>query len=595
MKKLIALYHSSLSLKLLVFLFFTLLVVLVFSDYILDTFVQNTVFWYKIQIYRWVIIPVFLTIIAFFIFRSTFKQYKQVYDNLITVRNNYRFVVDNLIDDYFFYRHEKGKPFVYLSSSITNVLGFSKTDFINNYTKYGAATLYENVFEKHQDYIRYSLKPIPAEIIIKDAHNKICHLEIREIPVLNEKQEIVAIEGIAKNITKYKTVELELNEKEKKYQTIFESILDGILVIKDNIFVDCNKRTLEIFDCSIEELLMHTPFHYRFSPPVQPNGIPSKELAIQKIKLASEGTPQQFEWLHLRNGKDPFPAEISLSKFSFNDEDYILAIIRDISFKKNIIDSLKEKEESYKILYYNLPVGALQINYDDSILTINPKGKEILQIQDEYEALFFVNQLQEIINSLTSNILHNIVEVTLLNNNKILLSVYIKSFKAQDYTQRIILFEDITKKILLEKSCIKQESYFKEILENSRQILYKLNIESGNYEYISSALYDILGYKPEEFYQMTADEIKSLLHPDDIQKADSIVAKLVKNLDTMNNEFIIEYRFRHKNGTYKWLSDKYQIISQDDSTYIVGNIMDITQIKDAEQKIQDFLSKSSEL
>ncbi len=591
MKKFIALYQQSLLLKVLSFLLFTLLIIFVFSDFVLDKFVQNTVLWYKLQIYRWVIIPVLLTIIVFFILRPSFKQYKQVQENLNSVQKNYRFVVDNLIDDYFFYRHEKGKPFVYLSSSITNVLGYTKTDFINNYTKYGAAGLYENVFEKHKDYIQHNLKPIPLEIAVKDSKNRLCYLEIREIPILNEKHEVVAIEGTAKNITKYKTIEIELNEKEKKYQTIFEAISDGLLVIKDNKFIDCNRRVLEIFDCSIEEILMHTPFHYRFSPPVQPNGIASKELALQKIKLASEGISQYFEWLHLRNGKNPFPAEISLSKFTFEGEDYVLAIIRDISFKKNIIESLKEKEESYKILYYNLPIGALQLNTDGTIVSINPKGKYILQIQEEYEALFFIQQLQELIVLTSEEVLHNIIEIKLLNGEKLSLSVYIRSFQMQDIKQIIILFEDISEKILLEKSCIKQENYFKEILENSRQILYKLNIETGNYEYISSALYDILGYQPEEFYRMTADEIKSLLHPEDIQKADSIVAKLIKNLDTMNNEFIVEYRFRHKNGQYKWLSDKYQIIAQDDSTYIVGNIMDITQIKDAEQRIHDFLNK----
>lgn len=595
MKKFLALYHQSLLLKLIVFFISSLLVVFIFSDFVIDAMVHNTVLWYKIQVFRWIIIPILLTFIAYIILRRPFKLLKQVNENFSSIQKNYRFVLDNLIDDYFFYRHEKGKPFVFLSSSVTNVLGYTKTDFINNFEKYGAGALYLKVFEKHQEFIRYHLKPISSEIIIKDAKNRPCFLEIKEIPILNEQQEIIAIEGTAKNITKYKTIELELNEKEKKYQTIFEAISDGLLVIKDNKYIDCNKRALEIFDCTIEEILMHTPFHYRFSPPVQPNEISSKEFALSKIKLANEGQAQHFEWVHLRNGKDPFPAEISLSKFTFDEEDYLLAIIRDISLKKNIIESLKEKEESYKTLYNNLPIGVLQLNTDGTIININPKGKEILHIQEEYEALFFVEQLQDIIDSFSNDVIHQVLEIKLLNLTILPLSVYVNSFQINDFQRIIILFEDISEKISLKKSCLKQESYFKEILENSRQILYKLNLETSNYEYISSALFDILGYNPEEFYQMTADEIKSLLHPDDSQKAESIVAKLIRNLDTLKNEFVIEYRFRHKNGEYKWLSDKYQIISQDDCTYIVGNIMDITQIKDAEKRIQDFLAKGTQI
>ncbi|MCX7862449.1 MAG: PAS domain S-box protein [Bacteroidales bacterium] len=589
MKKLIALYHQSLFLKLLVFFISAIFIILLFSDFVLDEFVQNTVLWYKIQVYRWIIIPIFLTIIVYLILQRPFKLYKENIQNLQSVQKNYRFVVDSLIDDYFFYRHERDKPFIYLSSSITNVLGYTKIDFINNYQKYGAGELYKNVFEKHESYVQQNLKPPVYELVLKDARQKTCYLEIKEIPVFNEAGEIIAIEGTAKNITKYKTIEIELNEKEKKYQTIFEVISDGLLVIKDNKIIDCNKRVLEIFNCTVEELIMHTPFHYRFSPPYQPNGVSSRELAIKKIELAYNGQPQHFEWIHLRNGHDPFPAEISLVKFSFEGEDFVLAVVRDVSQKKTIIETLKEKEESFRILYESLPIGVMQLQSDGTILNINPKGLSILQITDEHEASFFVSKIKQRLGDLYPQ--HFTIELDNDNSHSRCLSVHVNRINLNSISLDLVLFEDITETIILKRSCTKQEAYFKEILENSRQILYKLNIETGSYEYISSALYNILGYTPEEFYQMSAEEIKSLLHPDDMPKANTIVAKLIQNLDTFNNEFIIEYRFKHKNGQYKWLSDKYQIISQDDSTYIVGNIMDITQIKDAEQRIQEFLEK----
>jgi len=593
MKKILSLYHKSALIKTLVFLAIALFIVLFFSDFIIDTFVSNTVLWYKIQIYRWFIIPFLLAIVVYLIVLRPIKMYNKAIESFNYINKNYRFVIDNLVYDYFFYRHEVNKPFVYLSSSVTNVLGYSKVDFINNYEKIGAENLYKNVFEKHYSFIQNNLIPPVYEIVVRDANNNLCYLEVKEIPIFNEKKEIVAIEGTAKNITKYKLIELELNEKEKKYETIFEAISDGILVLKDNKFVDCNKNILKIFDCSLEELIMHTPFHYRFSPPTQPNGISSRELALNKIRLALKGQIQNFEWIHLRNGKDPFPAEITLSKFTYENEDYVLAIVRDISSKKDIIETLKEKEESFSVLYNNIPVGAVQLNLNKKILNFNSKAKELLKIENEAQINYFIEQINDFLEKNDNETIHDVRHIKTATNEERTFTIYINKFVVNDSPRLLILFDDITEILRLKKSYSKQEMYFKEILENSRQILYKLNIETGNYEYISSALYDILGYKPEEFYQMSAEEIKSLLHPDDIKKADTIVAKLIRNVENVNNEFIIEYRFRHKNGTYKWLSDKYQIVSTNDESYIVGNIMDITELKEAELRIKEYLSKNN--
>ncbi|NSW45114.1 MAG: PAS domain S-box protein [Bacteroidales bacterium] len=597
MRRFLQIYQRSLALKLIVFFFVSILVIFLFSDFVIDAIVQNTVLWYKIQIYRWIIIPFILTLFLFKMLRKPFKNYRITQESYESVYKNYRLIVDNLIDDYFFYRHEPGKPFVYLSSSVTNVLGYPKADFIINYKNIGAAAIYEGTFERHQFYLTEKLPSPKLELQVKTNKNNICYLEIKEIAIFNDKGEIAYIEGIAKNITKHKLIELELNEREKKYQTIFESISDGFLVLKDDKFIDCNKRILEIYECTLEELIMHTPFHYRFSPLTQPNGKSSRELAREKIQAALKGIPQQFEWIHLRNGKNPFPAEISLSKFTFENEDYVLAVVRDISTRKTIINTLKEKEESFKLLYDNIPLGIIHLNSELTPVTLNPAAKKILNVAEDS------NNTQRFIELLATNfqgnntIQHHVhIELSLLPYNKTLsLSVYISHFKKDENSiDYLIVFEDITEKKLLLSAYHKQESYFKEILENSRQILYKLNVETGNYEYISFALYHILGYTPDEFYRMSAEEIKSLLHPDDIQKANNIVAKMISNVNENENEFTVEYRFKHKNGTYKWLNDKYQIISSENGIYIVGNIMEITQLKEAEELIKKYRAQFGE-
>ncbi|MGQ9847012.1 MAG: PAS domain S-box protein [Bacteroidales bacterium] len=582
-------YQRSLFLKLVVFFFVSSLVLFLFSDYVIDAVVHNTVLWYKIQVYRWIIIPFILTLFLFKMLHKPFKYFREALESYNSVSQNYRLVMDNLVDDYFFYRHEPEKPFVYLSSSVTNVLGYAKTDFLAKYKTIGAENLFKNVFDRHQFYLSEKLPPPPMELVIKDNKNNNCYLEIKEIPVLNDKYEIVAIEGIAKNITKYKLVEKELNEREKKYQTIFESISDGLLIMKDDKFIDCNQRILEIFDCTLEELIMHTPFHYRFSPPMQANGKSSRELAREYIQATLKGTPQHFEWIHLKNGKNPFVAEISLTKFNFENEDFVLAVVRDISMRKTIINRLKEKEETFKILFDNIPLGVIHLNSEFKLLNMNPSAHKILSPDAQLVIEPFIDFLKPFISDIKLTNQHQELDFkNPISGKTISLSIYFTKFQKEDVFESIVVFEDISEKKQLLTAFNKQESYFREILENSRQILYKLNVETKNYEYISNAIFHILGYTPDEFYKMTADEIKSLLHPDDILKADSIVAKMMSNINEKDSEFLIEYRIRHKNGTYKWLNDKYKIISNENGTYIVGNIIEITELKKAEELIMRF-------
>ena len=95
------------------------------------------------------------------------------------------------------------------------------------------------------------------------------------------------------NISERKKAELELDEVINRYQTLFETANDAIFLIKNDVFLECNQKTLEIFGANRDQILNKTP--YIFSPPKQPNGKDSKKEAIKKMKLALSGKPQVFE------------------------------------------------------------------------------------------------------------------------------------------------------------------------------------------------------------------------------------------------------------------------------------------------------------
>ncbi len=149
----------------------------------------------------------------------------------------------------------------------------------------------------------------------------------------------VLVQAIIRDITPRKLIERNIHDAEEKYRLLFESANDGIFLMRNDIFIECNDRNLEMFGCTKEQILGDTP--YRFSPSHQPNGRPSMEMALEKISAAISGQPQFFEWKHIKYDGTPFDAEVSLNAITFGDDTVIQAIIRDITERKIAEETLK--------------------------------------------------------------------------------------------------------------------------------------------------------------------------------------------------------------------------------------------------------------
>jgi PAS domain S-box-containing protein len=189
----------------------------------------------------------------------------------------------------------------------------------------------------------------PAHVY-KDAHDPGTwrENEVYKLP----SGEIVAV---YRDVTERKRTENTLREDEARYRTLFESANDGIHLLRDSIFVDCNQRALEMFGCvDKSELSGLSPVD--LSPPFQPDGQASAAMARAHIEAALSGVPQRFVWRHLRMDGSPFEAEIALNKVELENAVFIQAVVRDVSERnraeEQIRQSLHEKETLLREVYH---------------------------------------------------------------------------------------------------------------------------------------------------------------------------------------------------------------------------------------------------
>ena len=165
-------------------------------------------------------------------------------------------------------------------------------------------------------------------------------VETGKTPVRNEQGEIIGVLAFAVNITDRKRAESRLQESEERFRSLFETANDAIFLMQGDQFIDCNAKTLEIFQCPREQILHQSPV--RFSPPRQPDGRDSFEKAMEKIQGALAGQPQVFEWQHIHYDGTPFEAEVSLNRLGLGEEVFVQAIVRDITVRKQLEQQVRE-------------------------------------------------------------------------------------------------------------------------------------------------------------------------------------------------------------------------------------------------------------
>jgi PAS domain S-box-containing protein len=143
----------------------------------------------------------------------------------------------------------------------------------------------------------------------------------------------------------------------------------------------------------------------------------------------------------------------------------------------------------------------------------------------------------------------------------------------------VITMVDVSEHRRADEALRASEARFRSVLENSRDVIYRVNVQTGHYDYISPAVETVVGFSPSELAAMDAETSQALIHPDDAPVLRAAVARL-----ETNGTADVEYRQRAKNGDYRWLSN-HMSLAKDSSgrpLYRNGNIRDITEQKQAE-------------
>jgi PAS domain S-box-containing protein len=155
----------------------------------------------------------------------------------------------------------------------------------------------------------------------------------------------------SKNFAELELRAINLQDREERYRGLFESAELSILIIKDDIIIDCNESTLKLFKCDRDYLIGKRPSEV--SPDFQPDG----EFSIVKgntiNNLVFNEKFRSLEWRHKRPNGELFDVSATLNPLKLSKGTFMQAVLQDITESKKIRVELKKHQNNLEKLIFD--------------------------------------------------------------------------------------------------------------------------------------------------------------------------------------------------------------------------------------------------
>ncbi len=187
-------------------------------------------------------------------------------DALRASEEKYRHLVENLGKEYFFYQHDTNGVITYVSPSVAAMLGYVPQEIASHYSEYLTENPVNREVAQYTDLSLRGIQQPPYAVEVLHQDGSVRWLEVSEFPLLDQSGNVVAVEGIARDITERRGAEEALRDSEKRYRQMVDSALVGIYRSTGNgEFLFVNDALARIFEYGSagEMLSSHVQIRYK--------------------------------------------------------------------------------------------------------------------------------------------------------------------------------------------------------------------------------------------------------------------------------------------------------------------------------------------
>ncbi len=397
--------------------------------------------------------------------------------------------------------------------------------------------------------------------------------------------------GIATDITQLKTTEIMLTESENRLNAFLDNI-PGFVCIKDleDRYLFANNYYSLTFGISPDEMIGKT------SSDILPE--PVAQLFRQNIQQVIKAQQTQvFEEDYWLNGKHYVNLSTKFPLFDVAGNIYGVGCVSiDISDRIKAETALRQSEQRLLQIFHNVPVAIYRVILDAEhrywLDYVSHNFWELMGMEEQQLPV----PMEQAISVIHPDDHQHVLDVVAYSTQT--LSRCYKEFRVgrrwlsadgvplMRSNGEIVwdgILQDITSRKELIDELDELNTHLELVVESSNVGLYLTDLITGK-SYVSPAYKAQLGYPPDSPHGVPC-EWRDRLHPEDKERSiQAFQAFLKQEVPNYN----IDFRLRHRDGTYRWISSSAKLITNESGKPIkvVGSHVDITERKHLEDQLR---------
>lgn len=414
------------------------------------------------------------------------------------------------------------------------------------------------------------------------------HWEQDEIAFANQLADKFAIALVSR---RRREAERALRASEEKFRTIFDSVTDAVFAheLQSGRFVAANKRAVEMFGYSLEEILAGNV------GTLSAEGY-TQEQAMAQLAAAGTADLPPFEWgFKARDGR-LFWGEVRLRRTALGGEEVVLATVRDITEQRRSAAALRDSRQILEGVLNAIPVRVFWKDKNLVYLGCNRPfaidagfkepaeliGKDDFQMGWRGQAEIYRKDDREVIASGVAKLLIEEPQTTPGGQTITLLTTKVPLRAPDGGIDGILgVYMDITERKRAEEALRASEAELSEAQRLAKLGSWSWSPRDDKVTW-SEELYSILGFDPAQPPPNVAAQEK-LFTEQSYRELRRALAQTLRE----HTPYAIDLEFKRPDGAGGWLLARGEA-ECDSAGHLVrvrGTALDITERKQAEEAL----------
>ncbi|MBT4511012.1 MAG: PAS domain S-box protein [Chloroflexi bacterium] len=345
----------------------------------------------------------FITISPFsqgaMIMANDVTEIKQSEEALRESEEKYRLLIDNYSDPILVYDRDNVVLVMNVAAAVN--LGGEPKDFIGKSVYDFLPKSAGFTVERHRQIIESGKRADFEDLIeLPSGDNRWFWSTLQ--PTRGQDGSNTCIQVISYDITERKLAEEALKESEAKYSAVVQKANEGIAVVHNDRIVFANEALSKITGYSVSEL------EGKALSDVMTTESAEHAMEIYRKRMSGEPVPSVYEVRALRKDGSTRDVEISAGTIPYLGNVASIAVIRDITGRKETEQALKESEEKYRLLIENYTDPIIIYDRDSRVTIINSAAAQDLGGARED---FIGMSIQEFLPTVASNVIQRNLQI----------------------------------------------------------------------------------------------------------------------------------------------------------------------------------------